>query len=87
MSTGTLADGILGYLAAHPDAEATLEGIGEWWVFEQRVRGDTVALTAALAQLVKEGRVVKFRGRDGRWRFKAQRRRNPGAPIRKARRP
>ena len=57
---------ILGYLADHPQAQDTVEGIVEWWVLEQRIRRTTTKVKAALAQLVAENLVTARTGKTGR---------------------
>jgi hypothetical protein len=45
----------LAYLAEHPDAMDTLEGIAEWWVLRQQVRVELDSLNRALLRLTAEG--------------------------------
>jgi len=56
-----IANDILGYLIAHPDAQDTLQGIAEWWLLEQRITEQTALVSEALAVLVKEGLVIERR--------------------------
>ena len=64
---------ILAYLAAHPDAQDTLEGIVEWWLVEQRIVQQTAAVREALAELVAQGLLVERRGHDARTRYRIKR--------------
>jgi len=50
---------ILAYLAEHPDAGDSVEGIAEWWLLRQTIRRRTVDVAAALADLVARGLVVE----------------------------
>jgi hypothetical protein len=56
-----LARMILQYLAAHPDAKDTLEGIAQWWI--QRGQGDTPSggIERAVAALCAEGLILETR--------------------------
>ena len=46
---------ILDYLAEHPQAMDTLEGIAEWWVMREQVRVDVRLLEHVLRRLTDEG--------------------------------
>lgn len=61
-----LADEVLTYLVAHPQAQDTMEGIAEWWLLEQRIRNAVADVEAALSELVAKGFLVARRGADGR---------------------
>lgn len=50
-----VAAAILDYLAEHPQAMDTLEGIAEWWLARQRVRIEVRAVASALQQLTEQG--------------------------------
>ena len=43
------------YLAAHPQALDSLEGIATWWVLRQRIRTEVGLVQAALGQLMAAG--------------------------------
>ena len=62
------------YLAEHPGAMDTTEGIAEWWLMRQRVRIDLDALARTLRRLTDEGVVeqVGF-GNDARFRLRIRR--------------
>ena len=51
-----VVDAILRYLASHPDAADTSEGIAKWWVPTER-GVDTDAVRSALARLDAQGLV------------------------------
>ena len=65
---------ILSYLARNPDAQDTLEGVVEWWMFEQKIRSRTSQVELALAQLVAKGLIVKRKGKDARTHYRVNRR-------------
>ncbi len=50
-----LAQLILGYLAEHPRAMDTVEGIAEWWVLRQQARLALHSVACALRQLTECG--------------------------------
>lgn len=50
---------ILEYLAEHPLATDTLEGIAAWWLMRQQVRTEVTMLTKVLERLVAEGLLEK----------------------------
>jgi hypothetical protein len=50
-----LCDAIAGYLARHPDAADTLQGIAEWWLPMQRIEAEVEQVTRAVELLVARG--------------------------------
>jgi hypothetical protein len=54
-----LAEEILRYLAAHPDAADTREHIERWWILRQRIEDALAATQQALDYLEKRGAVRK----------------------------
>ena len=64
---------ILAYLADHPEAQDTVEGIVEWWLLEQRVKQATAQVQTALTQLVTEKLVVIREGQTGRVSYRVNR--------------
>ncbi|HEY0997793.1 MAG TPA: hypothetical protein VGD77_17520 [Gemmatimonadaceae bacterium] len=46
---------ILGYLAEHPAAMDSIEGIAEWWITRQQIRVDVERLASVLERLVAAG--------------------------------
>jgi hypothetical protein len=64
----------LAYLAEHPDAQDTLEGIVEWWLMEQQIKRGIAQVKDALAELVTQGLVLERKGRDGRIHYRVDRR-------------
>jgi hypothetical protein len=50
-----VAEAILAYLAAHPQATDTLEGIAEWWLLRQRVREEVGRVARVLRRLADDG--------------------------------
>lgn len=53
------ADAIFGYLAEHPQASDTLEGIAEWWIMRYQVRVNLNTLKSVLLQLTNNGFLEK----------------------------
>jgi hypothetical protein len=65
---------ILAYLAAHPEAQDTLEGIVQWWLLEQKIRSQTARVKEALAELVTRKLVLECPGNDARNHYRLNRR-------------
>jgi hypothetical protein len=61
-----LADEVLAYLLQHPQAQDTVEGIAEWWLLEQRIRGAIAEVEIALHDLVDHDFLVARQCGDGR---------------------
>jgi hypothetical protein len=62
---------ILSYLADHPGAHDTSEGIAQWWLLEREIREQTAAVERALAELAGEGwlAVARTPGSPPRYRL------------------
>ena len=60
-----IAREILEYMADHPNAKDTLDGIVEWWLLERKVKNQTMLVQAALSELVSRGYVLEEQQRDG----------------------
>jgi Fe2+ or Zn2+ uptake regulation protein len=60
-----IAEEIARYLADHPDAADTVEGIRRWWLLGQRPEHAATQVQHALDWLVHRGLVVKRVLRDG----------------------
>ena len=56
---------ILAYLADHPQAQDTVEGIVEWWLLEQRIKRGTRHVKSAVEQLVAAGFITAREGAAG----------------------
>ena len=65
---------ILAYMAEHPDAQDTAEGITEWWLSERPARQNAAGVEEALAELVALGLVLPRRVEGARTYYKANRR-------------
>ncbi len=50
-----LTSAVLGYLAEHPRAMDTLEGIAEWWIARQQIRVEVATLASVLRRLTERG--------------------------------
>jgi hypothetical protein len=70
-----IAQEVLAYLAEHPRAQDTLEGIVQWWLLEQEIQRRMAQVRAALAELVARGLVLERQGKDGRTYYRVNRRR------------
>src|SRR5436309_4324707 len=56
---------ILDYLASHPDAQDTVDGILHWWVLDACVRKWAPKIAETVAQLVEQGFLEQKRSADG----------------------
>jgi len=61
-----VADDIERYLAAHPNAADSVEGIVKWWLTRQKLEESTQAALLALERLVHQGIIVKTVGVDSK---------------------
>lgn len=52
---------VLAYLAQHPDAADTLEGIVSWWLPQQRYETERRRIESALGHLVDRGQLRRDR--------------------------
>ena len=57
-----LASSVLHYLAEHPLATDTIDGIAEWWVMREQVRKDIDLLQRVLRRLTQEGLLEEIHG-------------------------
>jgi hypothetical protein len=55
LSEDELAEAILSYLADHPQAMDTLDGIAEWWILRQRVTIEVNRVARVLGRLTEQG--------------------------------
>ena len=60
-----VAQTILRYITAHPDACDSLEGICDWWLTRQRRDDARSDVAAAIERLVARGRIEASSGVDG----------------------
>jgi hypothetical protein len=81
-----LSDDVLAYLAEHPDAQDTLEGIVEWWLMEQRIVNQTARVREALDELVDGELILERQGRDSRTHYRINRQKTEEIIARIARR-
>jgi hypothetical protein len=64
---------ILEYLAAHPLACDTLEGVAKWWVMSQQIAETILAVRGALDRLKQRGLVEEQRCADGQTLYRITR--------------
>ncbi len=65
-----IAQQVLAYLAEHPQAQDTLEGILHWWLLEQQIKHWATEVQEALVELVAQGLLVEHEGLDGQIRYR-----------------
>jgi hypothetical protein len=61
---------ILTYLAEHPEAQDTLEGIVEWWLLERQIKFQTARVKEALSELVVKGLILEKKGPDSQTHYR-----------------
>ena len=66
-----IAEAILRYLALHPDAADSEDGIADWWMPEMGVGTSARAVAEALRSLHREGLVERETLPDGRVIYRA----------------
>ena len=69
----SIAREILAYLAEHPDAQDTAEGIAQWWLLERRIQQEVPQVKAALTELTESGLIRKRQGKDSSTRYRIRR--------------
>jgi hypothetical protein len=67
---GRLAHEILVYVAKHPHAQDTVEGIVHWWLQSCGIECDMSAVGDALATLVGRDLIVEIHGSDARVHYR-----------------
>ena len=65
LSLPSPAPEILDYLARHPDAQDTIDGIMHWWVLDACIRNWTPKITETIEQLVQQGFLEQKPSPDG----------------------
>ncbi len=61
MEKSEVAKAILAYLADHPDAQDTLEGIAHWWLLERQISYHLALVQEAVEDLVQQGLILENR--------------------------
>ena len=54
-----IAQEILAYLAEHPSAQDTLEGIVHWWLMERKIKYNHMLVAEALDELIERGLILE----------------------------
>ena len=71
MNDEEVAESILAYLAEHPQAMDSVEGIAQWWIMRQQVRVTAKTVTRVLRGLAEKGLLEEFgEGEQRRYRLK-----------------
>jgi hypothetical protein len=65
---------ILDYLARHPEAQDTIDGILHWWVLEACIRKWAPKIAETVAQLVERGFLEQSQSADGKIFYHVSRR-------------
>jgi hypothetical protein len=75
ISSSAMSTAVLSYLAQHPEAQDTIEGIAEWWLLEHRIVETTKALEAVLNDLVQQDFLLASKCAEGRLYYRLNRER------------
>jgi hypothetical protein len=67
-----MSEAVCSYLAEHPEAMDTLEGIAGWWLMRQQIRVDLERLDRVLHRLVDAG-ILEILGPDESPQFRLRR--------------
>jgi Fe2+ or Zn2+ uptake regulation protein len=71
MNDEDVAQVILAYLAEHPQAMDSVEGIAQWWIMRQQIRVKATTVTRVLQGLTEQGLVEELGdGEQRRYRLK-----------------
>ncbi len=65
-----IAQEILAYLADHPDAQDTLEGIVQWWLLERKIKYQRDLVEEAIARLVDQKFILTWKDSYSRIRYR-----------------
>lgn len=76
-SSADVAEMIMRYVLAHPDACDSLDGVCDWWLARQKYEDTRLAVVYALVQLVADGRIEASTGIDGATLYRAGRTARP----------
>ncbi len=55
-----IAREILAYLAEHPDAEDSLNGIVQWWILERRIKVQVSLVQEVLSELALQKKILEI---------------------------
>jgi hypothetical protein len=68
-----MGEAIFEYLAEHPLASDTLEGIAEWWIMRQSIRVEVNKVAKVLCHLAESSLLEKIEeGENPRFRLKVE---------------
>jgi len=70
LSKSEIARKILTYLADHPDAQDTLNGITQWWLPERELRYGVALIKEAIGDLVKNGWLITRTKQNSRTHYR-----------------
>jgi hypothetical protein len=61
---------ILAYLAEHPEAQDTVDGIVEWWLLERQITYQIIRVKEALSELVAKGWILENKAMDSQVHYR-----------------
>jgi hypothetical protein len=73
LSKSEIARKILIYLANHPDAQDTLDGIVHWWLPEQEIKYEVKILKEIISELVEKEILLSHKSTNSRVHYRINR--------------
>jgi hypothetical protein len=73
LSKSEIARKILTYLADHPDAQDTLDGIVQWWFPEQEIKYEVKILKEIISELVEKEILLAHKSTNARVHYRINR--------------
>jgi hypothetical protein len=73
LSKSDIARKILTYLANHPDAQDTIDGIVQWWLPEQEIKYELGILKEIISELVREKILLVHKSTNSRVHYRINR--------------
>ena len=69
LDVGDAFDAITSYLADHPNANDTLEGVTQWWMLVKGATWSRSEIQRAIARGMEQGLILETHGGDGQVRY------------------
>jgi hypothetical protein len=70
LNKAQIAHEILAYLAEHPEAQDTLDGILQWWLLERKIIYQSDIVKASIEELVRKGYLLRHTSAHARTEYR-----------------